>query len=314
MKDARDEQSRPPGASRRLERASVSGGRQRALSLVVLIAGVACLCSTILARATWPSSAAAHLMAQERNRDYSVFSHGSASHASLACANCHRRPGDNSARPDWPGHKDCTGCHLGQFTTPGSPICAICHTDVGGRDAPLKSFPENFKESFNVKFDHVQHMQAGTRPPEGCAFCHDRPVRRGLALSIPAGMMNAHGKCYTCHTPASRDLAGREMASCATCHDPVRYAPASTDARAFRASFSHAKHGARQRLACADCHNLVAGQPQSKVTSPVTAEHFIAPRAQSCQTCHNGKRAFGGDLDFKSCRRCHTGPTFRLGV
>jgi hypothetical protein len=28
-------------------------------------------------------------------------------------------------------------------------------------------------------------------------------------------------------------------------------------------------------------------------------------------TCHNGKRAFGGD-DFTSCKRCHTGPAWRF--
>jgi hypothetical protein len=28
-------------------------------------------------------------------------------------------------------------------------------------------------------------------------------------------------------------------------------------------------------------------------------------------TCHDGKRAFGGD-DFSSCKRCHTGTAWRF--
>jgi hypothetical protein len=32
----------------------------------------------------------------------------------------------------------------------------------------------------------------------------------------------------------------------------------------------------------------------------------------NCGTCHNGIRTFGGDLDFKNCRRCHTAGTFRM--
>lgn len=290
-----------------------SQGKRRLLSLFVLLLGSVAFFTNIIAHARWPNLFTGPLTTtQERDRDYSNFSHGSQRHASLDCAACHHR-GDNAARPTWPGHKDCTGCHLDQFVTPNIPMCVICHTDVNGREAPLKNFPEKFKESFNVKFDHAQHMAEGARPGEGCAFCHDRPLRRGVAFNIPSGLLNAHGKCYTCHTPGSQTFNGREMASCGACHDRARYTPTGTNARAFRASFSHAAHGPRQRLGCTDCHNLLAGLPQSRqVTSPATAEHFNSGRAMSCMSCHNGKRAFGGDLNFKDCRRCHTGPTFRM--
>jgi hypothetical protein len=55
--------------------------------------------------------------------------------------------------------------------------------------------------------------------------------------------------------------------------------------------------------------------PQGRqASSPKAAEHFVSGGGQSCLTCHNGKRSFGGDLSFKDCRRCHTGATFRLGT
>ncbi len=249
---------------------------------------------------------------QGPDRDYANFKHTSQKHASLACTACHERGGDNSATPRFPGHKACTGCHLAQFVTPNVPMCVICHSEVNSSNPPLKNFPTEFTESFNVKFDHSQHMTGSARPQSGCAACHGRSGGRGAALAIPSGIA-AHNQCYTCHTPSSKSSTGREIASCGVCHDQKSYSRTTTNAPAFRFAFSHAKHGSGQRLGCADCHLLSAGLPQSRqVSSPAAAEHFPAGRGTSCLTCHNGKRSFGGDLAFKDCRRCHTAGSFRM--
>src|SRR5262244_4344371 len=115
-------------------------------------------------------------------QDYSKFLHTSSKHASVGCNDCHRRT-DNSTRPSFPGHKACTGCHLTQFTTPNIPMCSICHENVNGNDPPRKAFPDQFKESFNVKFDHAQHLTGAARPKNGCVSCHGGSLRRGAALS-----------------------------------------------------------------------------------------------------------------------------------
>jgi hypothetical protein len=39
--------------------------------------------------------------------------------------------------------------------------------------------------------------------------------------------------------------------------------------------------------------------------------HFASTRTQSCASCHNNSRAFGG-TDFSDCKRCHEGSTFRF--
>jgi c(7)-type cytochrome triheme protein len=286
--------------------------RQWAALAIVMLASVGFLVTIIADRRLYamtaePSPAAAIIL-----QDYSNFSHQSPNHVSLQCASCHARAADNSARPPLPGHKACTSCHLAQFVTPNIPMCSICHVDVQGANAPVKAFPEKFKESFNVKFDHAQHMSGPARPSQGCASCHNRPLARGAALSIPVGL-SAHNQCYVCHTPNSQSSTGRDIGSCNACHALAPYARTSTSGRAFRASFSHAEHGARQRLGCADCHNLTAGLPQSKqVSFPRTAQHFPTGRSLSCMTCHNGRRAFGDELNFKDCRRCHKGQTFRM--
>lgn len=251
------------------------------------------------------------IMPQGPSLDYSNFKHTSQRHASLACTACHERK-DNSATPNFPGHKACISCHAGQFVTASVPMCVICHTDVNSGNPPLKGFPTRFSDSFNVKFDHAQHITGAARPANGCAACHSRGGARAAALAIPASIA-AHNQCYTCHTTNSKAQSGREIASCGVCHDQKAFARTTTSARSFRYAFSHAKHGSAQRLACADCHVLTAGLPQSRqVSSPLPLEHFASARGKTCLTCHNGRRSFGGDLAFADCRRCHASGSFKM--
>jgi c(7)-type cytochrome triheme protein len=256
-----------------------------------------------------PSSSAEN---QGPDLDYSNFKHTSQRHASQGCTACHIRTSDNSATPQFPGHKACIDCHASQFLTPNTPMCFICHSDVNGSNPPRKTFPSRFNESFNVKFDHAQHNTGSGRPQSGCQACHTQLGRSAAAMSIPSSI-SAHNQCYTCHKPGSTSAAGREIASCGVCHETKTYSRTSINARTFRYAFSHAKHGNAQRLACADCHRLTGGLPQGRqASSPAAAEHFPANRETTCLTCHNGKRAFGGDLAFKDCRRCHTSSNFKM--
>lgn len=241
---------------------------------------------------------------QEATGDFSKFTHSNPMHSRLPCLLCHRRE-TNSPRPLRPGkggHLPCAGCHAQQFANAGSPICAICHTDV--QKGTLKPFPP--LRSFRVKFEHARHVgMTGV----SCATCH-RPAGGGVAFSIPA-RADAHVVCYQCHTPRAKS-GGHDISSCGTCHQLGGYSRTPQLASAFKVSFSHARHGAPQKLSCSDCHNVKAGMPQRKqVTAPVPLNHHAPAGAESCLTCHNGKRAFGGD-DFTVCKRCHTGITWHF--
>jgi c(7)-type cytochrome triheme protein len=252
-------------------------------------------------------------------QDYYKFSHSSpGAHAILTarsnCASCHRR-NDNQLESRFPLHKDCMGCHLSQFTARIStssvnPICTICHDkdELNASNTRTKKFPG--LRSFTAEFDHAQHMQGNelARPAGGCAACHIS-TRRGIAQSIPAGS-GAHETCYQCHSPGRQ---ASNFSSCGSCHGPGSYSPTPTAARAYRINFSHADHGPRQRLTCESCHSVMRrGLPQGRqVSSIVPSQHFANPRAQSCMTCHNGRRAFS-DTDTRNCRRCHEGPGFRM--
>jgi c(7)-type cytochrome triheme protein len=283
-----------------------SPARRRAISLVLMLAFVAVFVASVLhglvARAkpsTVPVSAAA--VAQGGKR----FSHSIRQHAETACESCHQRSSD--PHPHLPGHKACIECHATDFTTPQSPLCLGCHTNVESSNPPLKAFPG--LTDFGMRFDHARHMTGGAKPEKGCASCH-LPVRRGIAVSIPGGF-TAHQNCYQCHSPNSQ-AGGRSISTCSLCHAQGSYSRPSTGAKAYNVSFSHATHSARQKLSCEECHQVRAGAPQTQqVASPQPTQHFGSGRGASCMTCHNGRRAFGGD-NFADCKRCHTGQTFHF--
>jgi c(7)-type cytochrome triheme protein len=233
--------------------------------------------------------------------DYSKFQHSTRNHSRLPCLLCHRRE-SNASVPTLPGgngHLPCAGCHAQQFSGSDSPICTICHTDV--KSGALKSSPP--LQSFSVKFDHSLHRQMGNVT---CATCH-RPTGAGVALSIPRGF-SAHATCYRCHTGRAQS-GGSDISSCGTCHQLGRYSRTPTFAQAFRVGFNHAKH---QKVTCNECHQVRSGMPQRRqVTAPEPLNHHATGRGQSCLTCHDGKRAFGGD-DFSVCKRCHQGGAWRF--
>jgi c(7)-type cytochrome triheme protein len=238
------------------------------------------------------------------NADYSKFQHTTAFHARLPCLLCHKRE-TSAPRPAMPGgsnHLPCSGCHVKQFADSSNAICTICHSNA--KSGALKPFPG--LRSFNMKFDHARHVNMGGM---NCAACH-RPSRGGVAMTIPSGF-NAHVTCFRCHGPQAKS-GDRNISSCGVCHEMGRRIRASESASAFHVGFSHTKHNRDEGLSCNDCHRVRAGVVQRlQVTAPKPLNHHASPNSLSCMSCHNGKRAFGGD-DFSACKRCHTGETWHF--
>ena len=229
-------------------------------------------------------------------QDYSKFQHKNPKHARLPCLLCHRRE-STSAQPTLPGkdkHAPCTGCHAPLFAAGSGPICTICHADAQSKT--VKAFPS--LSSFGSRFDHSLHT--GVK----CGSCH-RPLNRGVAFTIPIGT-SAHNACFSCHASQAKSN-GRDISSCGVCHRPEPLVRASTRAVAFRRGFSHSSHDGS---GCLDCHRIRAGASK-EVTAPIPLHHHAPARGFSCVSCHNGKRAFGGD-DFSVCTRCHKGSAWRF--
>ncbi len=277
------------------------------------------ICLQVFAGATTPRSLP--IRANMPAGDYSRFSHSTPrEHADLMgnenCGTCHRRT-DGSPGPRFPLHKDCTGCHLVQFTASNpsasvNPICMICHEANGlnSSNPPLKNFSRLI--SFRAEFDHAQHLQGidSARPTAGCAACHT-PTNRGVAETIPA-RLNAHQICYDCHSPGK---SASKTSSCGSCHRLGSYSSTSIASRSYRTGFSHADHGPREGLSCDRCHDVRRrGLPQARqVSSIAPVQHLSNSRAQNCLACHNGQRAFGESANFTECARCHKRTGFRSG-
>ena len=245
------------------------------------------------------ASTSAAATAQNTERDFSKFAHTSGAHSRLPCATCHRS-GAGETQATRPGHRPCAACHSQKFAALGGPICTICHKTAEPKDGALKPAPT--LKSFGVRFEHSRHARAD------CASCH-KAANRGVALTIPAGAA-AHATCYQCHN-AGAQAEGRDIASCSTCHAAGGAFQTTMAAKAYQVNFNHAAHTRKANLNCSECHRLRAGGGRDQVTAPQPLMHHASPSAQSCMTCHNNKRAFGGD-DFGDCKRCHTGPTFRF--
>jgi c(7)-type cytochrome triheme protein len=231
--------------------------------------------------------------------EYSKFGHENEQHARLPCLVCHTRE-DNSAQMKFPGHIPCASCHTEHFADNKHQICSICHTEPEA--GTMKAFPA--LRTFNAKFDHAKHL-----PQANCADCH-RPARAGATFSVPT-RSNSHATCFQCHKPEAK-FDGRDIASCSTCHEPGRPGRPTGGIRALRANFNHAAHAGRENLNCNSCHTIRAGAERGRqVSAPAAVMHLATSRGNSCATCHNGKRAFGGE-DFASCKRCHKGDSFNF--
>jgi c(7)-type cytochrome triheme protein len=270
-----------------------------ARALILLAVAITTVLVTLNPRAKELPNPKLTPMPEPQSTDYSKFKHANPNHSRLPCLLCHRRE-SNASRPTLPGsngHLPCAGCHTQQFASSSGPMCTICHTEA--QSSKLKPFPR--LSSFNMKFDHARHVRMGN---VSCASCH-RPSRGGVALSIPAGF-NAHTTCFRCHT-ASAKSGEQNISSCAVCHQPGRHVRMRETAAAFRVGFSHAKHDKSEGLSCNECHRVRAGVARNlQVSAPQPLNHHASTNAFSCMSCHNGKKAFGGD-DFSVCQRCHTG-------
>lgn len=277
---------------------------KRRFELVVLIAGCLMFAAVLVYGSKAEGATDASLVGSysedndSATQDYSRFQHSNPMHARMPCLLCHKRD-DNSAAPKLSGHTPCSACHEQQFADSGSQICTVCHTNV--QTGATKRFPG--LRSFNVRFDHARHLRQ-----TNCATCH-KPSRRGVALSMPSGI-GGHTTCFQCHGPRT-ESGGQNIGSCGTCHQPGRPSRNSDWAPAFAKNFSHAEHRVRN-LNCSSCHTVRAGMGRGRqVSKPVASMHFASSRTQSCATCHDNKRAFGG-RDFADCKRCHEGTSFKF--
>lgn len=234
------------------------------------------------------------------------FSHASASHKKIDCANCHKAPTSNwvAARgypdvADFPGHASCINCHRADFFRGNKPaICAGCHTNPGPRGAARFPFPVRTRSrEFTTIFPHDVHQDLiasrgrpgevavahfvnasfavidDPKPPEfnNCAICHR------TAETLPKfGPRPLHGERPLGEAVAETFAPGvgffkdspNSHASCFTCH----YQNQKPD-----------------RTDCAGCHAPATAYFETNTVTRYSLkfDHLSKNHAnKDCTTCH----------------------------
>ncbi|HLG16637.1 MAG TPA: cytochrome c3 family protein [Blastocatellia bacterium] len=221
-------------------------------------------------------------------------------HSQIKCDQCHVRRAD-AIRPVVPGHRACISCHVKQFTSTQFGICSNCHEGITAVRPPVSPFP--LRQTYGLEFSHKAHATyIGGQRRADCSECH---VISGAMASFPG-----HKECYVCHKAPEQVKPGEKTAgaSCDTCHtvagSRARLAAGGLTYKTTR--FSHAYH-LQRGISCADCHGVVGDGAGQQVSQPLLSEHRGTKYGRSCGSCHNGVRAFGGELVHgeANCVRCH---------
>jgi len=227
-------------------------------------------------------------------QDKTKFDHSK--HKQLKCDQCHVRRAD-AVKPVVPGHPACISCHIKEFTSTQFAICANCHQGITAVQPVVQAFPE--RQTFGVEFSHKTHATyvSGEKRAD-CSSCHSVA---GARISFPA-----HQECYVCHKAPDQVKPGEKVggASCGECHTTTGdKKPPSAMSKAYNYRFTHQVHSQRERISCGECHKVL-GESAAQVSLPQLKEHRGAA-FQGCGSCHNGKRAFSGELVGNACARCH---------
>ncbi len=239
-------------------------------------------------------------------------------HAKMRCVDCHvgitdgsvaHGPADGVARPD------CVQCHTKLLEKPGSERLKIVGQNI-----------ESYRSSFHAR----PNADDETRPNASCNDCHNAhnfnippmgtPERAQWRLGIPElcgtchedqldiWSESVHGRqvleehntkaavCSDCHTSHDIQRSRAELTklaiteSCGNCHED-RYA-----------SYKFTYHGKISTLGygdtakCYNCHGGHDVEPSSSEASYMHPDN----RLETCQECHNGKKASEASAGYLS--------------
>lgn len=262
------------------------------------------------------------------------FSHSSAAHKKITCAQCHKIPTGNwaSAREypdvaDFPGHASCINCHRREFFSGNRPaICADCHTNPGPRGAARFAFPVKTRPTeFRTIFPHDVHQNL-------IADLHSTPNTEDLggmfvkASFRPADDPVEFNNCAICHkTPsasprtADRKITFGEPLGTAAAHTFAPTAAFFKDNPSSHASCfnCHNQNVKPTRTDCAGCHTIAAPTPRTWVAERYSLkfDHSYKDHAnKDCTVCHvrivqnsNLATLVNADVPFMTCSTssCH---------
>jgi c(7)-type cytochrome triheme protein len=211
------------------------------------------------------------------------------------CNSCH--PSSAAGEPTLTGKREHARCFEGCHTFSSScstmaaglgQVCAACHPTL--KSACLPSLPPKPGLSFEAKFSHGRHTQAGASAEPLCLRCH---AVQAFAAGAAEPTTSAHRDCSGCHERGAAPL----MNKCDGCHRSPQPTLAAAPNPYRLESFDHRSHMKHaKQSACLGCH-----QDLQKTGNE---NSLPKPQMASCQAqCHNGKVAF--TATGTSCTKCH---------
>ncbi len=195
-----------------------------------------------------------------------------------------------------PGHSalqdDCFACHA-PLRGASAERCTACHVvaDIGLRTTTGAVIPQlERRPAFH---------QALTEPD--CMACHSDHPRPRLTWSSPVRFdhvllkAEARANCESCHEAPSDDLHRGQDLTCATCHQPAHWRPATfihdlyflLDRDHNTACTTCHQGGSYQRYTCYGCHE----HQQTQIISEHREEGIA--NIDNCVRCHRSANEEG---------------------
>ena len=233
------------------------------------------------------------------------------------CGQCHQPTGWNASSAaggsgfvhPWPlrgrhAQAACVSCHVGDPPVyEGTPTaCIDCHVDDRARaQPPHDDFPNDCSgchsaEGFRpATFTHPWPL-SGAHSSAACQSCHvgDPPVYAGTPQA-----------CVDCHRIEyeNNSVAGHNTfpTTCASCHTPTAWAPASGGAHPEMRFPTSGRHN----YACNQCHNPALG-PNGRGNADCVGCHVGAHTRARMDAEHRGFRGYPtADATPNFCLNCH---------
>lgn len=199
-----------------------------------------------------------------------------ASHAKVACADCHRRGLSQLSQ-------SCASCHLDPHAGANSQSCEVCHNERNW------DVPRNFFIHERTRFP-----LSGAHAAIACEACH-RNARGEPLANTPTECDQCHIRDRVAATP-NHVVAG--FTNCGWCHSTTTFAGATYTHRSYRLEGVHAQqscqacHGGNvfDGLAQGGSNCLTCHQSDFNATAaiPSVPDHTTgAPYGPDCGRCHD---------------------------
>jgi hypothetical protein len=217
-----------------------------------------------------------------------------ATHASVACIECHRQPG---ALGFVAGQVDYVRCVVGAMGG-SSQQDQLRNVNVASRSC-LRCHSAMESGVFTDGVINVRHVDFLQRP---CTDCHNT-VGHGEFVAIPR--RPDMRVCLTCHD------ARQVSAECSMCHvGDVAYAARRAEPRPsaikVAAPVGTNCRGCHDTTACNDCHGVEMPHPPDWMPGHARPA-FVQPEV--CWRCHAGPtQRDSGPHPYALCNRCHRFP------